>query len=257
MNSILRDPERRSRDSRSSRVDSGSVDMETPQSLSPRSPLDALDTLDGTLPAITRNSTSTTMAASVVAAGSLDSNSFNGGIAQSHPSTTNPSHAPLVNGHHHHSKSTPSSSSSTTSLPSHSGHSNNNNNNNHVIISSPSVHPVPSPVPVLHPKPLTISHSPSPATPVDGVMVGGSESTHSMISDRRVPIVPPRRCRTRSPTPNTSHGKLSFAISRLPNKRTSFSYSRGRLKHLRFVLYVKMDVIFKIDQPARTSCHNS
>lgn len=137
---------RTSRDSRGSRVDSGSVDMDTPQSLSPRSPLDI----------------------------------------------------PASNSSHHLTNGVSSSSHTNT-------------NNNHVInISSPSGHPVPPAVPVLHPQPITISHSPSPspATPAsDVVMIGGSDSTQSLISDRRVPIVPPRRCRTRSPTPNTSHGK--------------------------------------------------
>jgi len=185
----LRDPERRSqRDSRGSRVDSGSVDMETPQSLSPRSPLDALEALDGSLASSAQQIPGT-------------SGSSNGFTSSGGP--------PLVNGHSstrhlhngtsngHHSSSAHSSSSSSS-------------NNNHVIISSPSVHPVPPPVPVLTPQPVTISHSPSPATPSDVVMVGGSDSTHSLISDRRVPIVPPRRCRTRSPTPNTSHGKSHY-----------------------------------------------
>jgi hypothetical protein len=191
----LRDPERRSRDSRGSRVDSGSVDMETPQSLSPRSPLDALEALDGSL---TRSSSSAQ--ANLPGTSGTNNTSYSNGI----PSSSH--QGPLVNGHRNH----PSTSNGTASaLPSQHPSSSNNNNNNHVIIGSPSVHPVPPPVPVLHPQPVTISHSPSPATPVDGIMV---ESTHSLssISDRRVPIVPPRRCRTRSPTPNTSHGKSTF-----------------------------------------------
>lgn len=184
----LRDPDRRSGDSRGSRVDSGSVDMETPQSLSPRSPLDNLEALDGSHPPAPSSPSST----KPMSNGSVSSV---GSAAQSHRllNTTISSQPPLVNGHGIHFLQ---SSSNNTCIPSHSGHNNTSNNNNHVIISSPSVHPVPPPVPVLHPQPITISHSP-----------GGSDSTHSLISDRRVPIVPPRRCRTRSPTPNTSHGK--------------------------------------------------
>lgn len=211
--------------------------METPQSLSPRSPMDNLESLDGSSSLPPRNtsimgSSSTSSTGNNMPNGVGPSTSTSGPfvvgqsgpspcpppVAQRHhlPKSNNNSsshHTPLVNGHgghysipgghpHPHPSHQPPPSSS------HPGH-NNNNNNNHVIINSPSAHPVPPPVPVLHPQPITISHSPSPspATPNDVVMIGGSESTGSLISDRRVPIVPPRRCRTRSPTPNTSHGK--------------------------------------------------
>lgn len=203
----LRDPEHRSRDSRGSRVDSGSVDMDTPQSLSPRSPLDSLEIHDTSIPAgangtvlVPNGPVSVSVAASTAAASS--SQPLQGVSA---PSTSrNPT------------TSSCSSSTSTASLYSSSGGgghpvpttNNINNNNNHVIINSPAAHPVPPPVPVLVTQSITISQSASPATPAsDVVMIGGSESTQSLQSDRRVPIVPPRRCRTRSPTPNTSHGK--------------------------------------------------
>jgi hypothetical protein len=194
----------------SSRVDSGSVDMETP--LSPRSPLDNLEASDGSLPPVSSNgTTSSSMPNGRV--GSVAGTSVGSSYASTSSSRpTNSSHPPLVNGHGIHYSQSSSSSSNNTCIPSHSGH-NNNNNNNHVIISSPPVpQPVPQPVPVLHPQPITISHSPSPATPSDTIM---TESTNSLISDRRVPIVPPRRCRTRSPTPNTSHGKISYSYTTL------------------------------------------
>lgn len=220
----LRDPERRSRDSRGSRVDSGSVDMDTPQSLSPRSPLDSLEIHDTSIPAgangtvLVPNGTVPSLQsqpASVPKALTPPvSNQPGGGVPAS---TRNPT------------TSSCSSSTSTASLYSTSGGgggggsggggilsanlNNNNNNNNHVMINSPAAHPVPSPVPVFVPQPITISQSASPATPAsDIVMIGGSESTQSLQSDRRVPIVPPRRCRTRSPTPNTSHGKNVFKL---------------------------------------------
>jgi len=168
-----------SRDSRSSRVDSGSVDMETPQSLSPRSPLNTLDSLESPVPGVP--------------------NSHN---HQSSSSSSPPLPLPHLNFNHNVSK---------------------NNNNNHVINTSPSsdIHPVPVPVPISipNPKPLCISHSPSPAvTPLEVVMIGGTDSTQSLTElPRRVPIVPPRRCRTRSPTPNTSKGN-KILYQKLSNK---------------------------------------
>ncbi|CAG7822129.1 unnamed protein product [Allacma fusca] len=156
--------DRRSQNSRGSRVDSGSVDMETPQSLSPRSPLDALEALDASLPPLPNNSSPSSSGMTMM---------------------TNS--APLTSVMHHNIH-------------------NSNNNNNHVMISTPTIHPVPAPVPVTIPTPICISQAASPATPVE-VMIGGAESTQSLNSDRRVPIVPPRRCRTRSPTPNTSKGE--------------------------------------------------
>lgn len=168
--------QRVSRDSRSSRVDSGSVDMETPQSLSPRSPLNTLETLDSPLPvpnSITKSS---------------------------------------------HSPSSPPGISPHLSLS--------HNNNNHVInLTSPEVHPVPVPVPVSipQPTPLCISHSPSPATPLDVVMIGGTDSTQSLNEPaRRLPVVPPRRCRTRSPTPNTSKGELFLSLSSAKRGRSPY-----------------------------------
>lgn len=214
--------------------------METPQSLSPRSPLDSLEPLDGSLPSMSNGGgvvigpSSSSSALSEVQAytGSGGGGSSQPASAQSlhhhphnlrHPTSSSslsshPSH-PLVNGH-----GVPSGLPHPC-LPSHSSHNNNNNNNNnHVIISSPSAYPVPPPIPVLHPQPITISHSPLPATPND-VMIGGSESTGSLISDRRAPIVPPRRCRTRSPTPNTSHGKKktpNFVNDHSPESREDY-----------------------------------
>ncbi|XP_035703733.1 uncharacterized protein CG43867 isoform X2 [Folsomia candida] len=244
-NGSLRDPDRRdSRGSRGSRVDSGSVDMETPQSLSPRSPLDSLEPLDGSLPSMSNGGgvvigpSSSSSALSEVQAytGSGGGGSSQPASAQSlhhhphnlrHPTSSSslsshPSH-PLVNGH-----GVPSGLPHPC-LPSHSSHNNNNNNNNnHVIISSPSAYPVPPPIPVLHPQPITISHSPLPATPND-VMIGGSESTGSLISDRRAPIVPPRRCRTRSPTPNTSHGTTPGTCSPPTTEEEDATVLRARL----------------------------
>ncbi|CAL8111752.1 unnamed protein product [Orchesella dallaii] len=224
----LRDPERRSRDSRGSRVDSGSVDMDTPQSLSPRSPLDSLEIHDTSIPAgasgtvLVPNGPSSAPPAQIASQG----NSHAAPSTSRNPATT----------------SSCSSSISTTSIvscsggggsggsqPSSTANINNNNNNNHVIINSPAAQPVPSPVPVLVPQTITISKSASPATPAsDVVMIGGSDSTQSLHSDRRVPIVPPRRCRTRSPTPNTSHGTTPGTCSP-PTEEEDASVLRARL----------------------------
>lgn len=197
----LRDPERRSRDSRGSRVDSGSVDMDTPQSLSPRSPLDSLEINDTPL------STSANGAV-IVPNGSVP-------VSMTSSAPACPAQNPVPTASRNPVTSTCSSSTSTASLhssggqPASSGNVN-SNNNNHVIINSPAAHPIPPAVPVLVPQTITISQSASPATPDHVLMIGGSDSTQSLNSDRRVPIVPPRRCRTRSPTPNTSHGEYAF-----------------------------------------------
>lgn len=185
--------------------------MDTP--LSPRSPLDSLEIHDTPIPAGANGTVlvpngptgPVVVAAPVQSSGSSSQQATLAAVVV--PSTSrNPT------------TSSCSSSTSTASIYSSSGGhansaniNNNNNNNNHVIINSPAAHPVPPPVPVLVPQIITISQSASPATPAsDIVMIGGSESAVSLPSDRRVPIVPPRRCRTRSPTPNTSHGKLPY-----------------------------------------------
>lgn len=210
MNS-LRDPERRSRDSRGSRVDSGSVDMDTPQSLSPRSPLDSLEIHDTPIPAgangtvLVPNGPVPTAASTGTIASSSTASLQNQTVSAA---VASPSRNPTTSSCSSSTSTASLYSSSGGCLPGSSANINNNNNNNHVIINNPAPHPVPPPVPVLVPQAITISQSASPATPAgDVVMIGGAESTQSLHSDRRVPIVPPRRCRTRSPTPNTSHGK--------------------------------------------------
>ena len=173
-------------------MDSGSVDMETPQSLSPRSPSNDLEALDN-------SRTSNPPPSSI---------NMSNGIPMSCQSTNSStsqdakSQRDVVSGS--------STSVVSSSNLNHTPHILNNNNNVINMVSSPVMHAIPAPVPVSipHPTPLCISHSPSPATPIEVVMVGGADSTQSLNNEpstaRRPPNVPPRKCRTRSPTPNTS-----------------------------------------------------
>jgi len=144
--------------------------METPQSLSPRSPLDSLEGYQS---------------------------SMNGTPQQQNTPTS----TAAANGVNNNSSSNANNNNSSSSL----------HNDCNGTVTSPAAHPVPTPVPLTIPSPVPvcISQSPSPATPVEKMV----ESTQSLKNERRVPpAVPPRRCRTRSPTPNTSKGKKSHTF---------------------------------------------
>lgn len=171
--------------------------METPQSLSPRSPSNDLEPLDNT-----SNATSNP----IMSATSPPSHNPSGISISSRLASSNSVKPPQ--------QQRGIIGSGSSNINQHTNNNNNNNNNVINMISSPVSHSIPVPVPVAipNPTPLCISHSPSPATPIEVVMITSADSTQSLnsepLSTRRPPSVPPRKCRTRSPTPNTSKGKL-------------------------------------------------